>query len=712
MIVNIPAKLLFEQLQHIGAKLDESHFTALYQQLVAQYAGQPLECLKQLFQQLDLHGYRAALLPWQRFDRRLLPAAMLFNEQWWMAKNGEGDEVQLIAGDTLSQLEYGDQTVEAWVLWIRAPQTKREAASGDVTAGQLIRRALLSHKAWIGNVAVATVLVNLFAIFTSLFAMQVYDRVVPTLAYATLTTLVVGMLLVTVLDWVLKWIRTRIVDSLSADVDTRLSQYIYEHLLALRLDRQNTSLGMINAQVNGLETVRQFFTSSIVFGLVDLPFCLLFVAVIGVIGGKVGWVYALLLPVGLVIGLVIQVRLKNLVSARINRSGERQGLLIDSIRGAETIRTNNAGWRFAQEWRQISQSIANYTVRQKALSHMGSSLTASLSSIAYVSAIVVGVTQIEAGELTMGGMIACTIIGGRVIAPVAQSVNNLMHWQSVSHSLSMVNDLLSKETERRSEQTLLMLDQPINLIELDKIRFGYEQSPVHQLIVPKLTIRAGERIVLMGPVGCGKSTLLKLLAGLYRPSEGMVKFNGIDLWELDPQLLNAQMNYLPQQVHLFKGSLKDNLLISGTVSDQRMMQVAAELGINEVANSHPLGMDMPLAEGGEGLSGGQRQLVALSRTVAAQPRLWLLDEPTSSLDAETEKQVWQVLQANLREQDIVIVSTHRPLAAAHMATRMLVMKEGQIVRDGTPQELFPNQLGGQRQTLSATVKQGAAHANE
>jgi ATP-binding cassette subfamily C protein LapB len=458
--------------------------------------------------------------------------------------------------------------------------------------------------------------------------------------------------------------------------------------LHLRLDQQPRSLGTLAAQVGGLDAVRQFFSSGVVFALVDLPFALLFLAFIGIIGGAVGWVYALLLPVALLLGYVTQWRLRSLLRQQMLRSNERQGLLVDSIRGAESIRANNAGWRFAQEWQAVTASIDGYSIQQRAISSFSSVSTSSLSTLAYVAAVVVGVWQIEAGLLTMGGLIACSILGGRVIAPIAQSVQYLAQWQHVRQALQMVHQVLSLERDRRPDQQLLLPDELPKEVALDHVRFAYPESPICQVDIDDLQFTSGERVLLVGPVGCGKSTLLKILAGLYRPSEGRVRLGDADLWEIDPQLVASQVGYLPQAVQLFKGSLRSNLALTGATSDSRLLQITRELGIDAIAASSPQGMDLSISEGGEGLSGGQRQLVALARVLINQPRVWLLDEPTAALDGESEQRVWAALQEAVRPEDILIVATHRPMAAVRLATRVIVMQQGQVLKDGTPDRVL------------------------
>lgn len=560
-------------------------------------------------------------------------------------------------------------------------------------AGRLVWQELFRERGWMWQLVVATCLINLFAVSTSLFAMQVYDRVVPTLAYTTLTTLALGMAIVVTLDWTLKIVRARILDSLASAVDERLSQQVFEHLLQLRLDAQPRSLGTLAAQISSLETVRHFFTATVIFALVDLPFALMFLAFIMVIGGAVAWVYVLLLPAAILLGLVAQWRLKGLARDQLSRSNERQGLLVDSIRGAESIRANNASNRFAGEWRGLTQSINRYRIAQRAFTSLSSVTTSSLSVTAYVAGVVVGVAQIEAGLLTMGGLIACTILGGRVIAPVAQSVQHLVQWQHVKQALIMVHGVLALAPQRRLNQQLVAPTTPPDSLALEGVRFAYQASQVNQLNIDQLHFSAGERVLLLGPVGSGKSTLLKVLAGLYQPQEGRIRLGLADLWATDPALVTSWVGYLPQTVQLFRGTLRSNLSLNGTASDDRLLEISAQLGIDELSADSSLGMDLPISEGGEGLSGGQRQLVALARVFVNQPRIWLFDEPTSSMDREMEQRVWQALETTVQPEDIVIVSTHRPMLASRLVDRVLIMQRGRVVQDGSPATLLPRMVG-------------------
>jgi ATP-binding cassette subfamily C protein LapB len=692
----ISAPLLHLLLQRLGVSVERDELQA-----VCATAGerlpdvQPIDQLRYVLVHAQLKGVEPIQLVWRRFDLRRLPALVWHDDQWYLAERGDAGAIALIDAAEQRRLVLEDELQDALVLWLRPPAQRSKSIMPTLRgnlAAKLVLREMFREPGWVAKVVIATLIINLLAISTSLFAMQVYDRVVPTMAYATLTTLVVGMLLIICFDWLLKTLRARIIDSVSVSVDRRVSQQVFDHLLHLRLDIQPKSLGSLAAQVGGLDSVRQFFSSGVVFGLVDLPFALLFIVFIAIIGGKVGWVYTTLLPIALLLGLFTQARLRELMRKQLMRHNERQGVLVDSIRGAESIRASNAAWRFSAEWQAITASIDGYNVQQKAINSFSTVTTGSLSTLAYVSAVVVGVWQIEQGLLTMGGLIACSILGGRVIAPISQGVQYLTQWQNVSQSLQMVNQVLSLDRERRENQSLLLPEQPPECIGLDRVRFAYPESPVQQVNVPSLGFTSGERVLLVGPVGCGKSTLLKVMAGLYRPTEGRVRLGDADLWEVDPQVVNSQIGYLPQNVHLFKGTLRSNLALSGAAGDSRLLKVTRDLGLDGIAANNPLGMDLVISEGGEGLSGGQRQLVALARVVISQPRVWLLDEPTASLDAESEAMVWQVLEENIAPEDILIVSTHRPMRAMKIATRVIVMQRGEVVQDGKPEQVMPQML--------------------
>ena len=636
---------------------------------------------------VNRRNVRAAILRWDRFDHRQLPALIWHKDNWWFAETGEKGFIHLVGEGEIDISS--DELGEAAVLWLQVIGQK-ESKRFETFKSQSLRLMLteiMRKKRWLVEVLTATLVVNILTVAASLFTMQVYDRVVPSFAYATLWALVMGMAIVVVLDWTLKMIRSRILDSVARDVDQRVSQKLYERLMQLRLDTRPSSLGTMAAQVNGLETVRAFFSSSIVFALADCPFALFFIACIGIIGGAMGWVYLLLLIIGLIIGIIFQFQMRELSRKEIQRGHERHGLLVDTIQGAETIQSAGAEWRFAEMWRELTTAISGYTNKSRGLSNLTQITTGTLGTIAYVSAVVVGVFEIEAGHLTTGGIIACSILGGRVIGPVAQGVQNMMQWQYVRESLQMVDNLLEHQSARSDEQDLLVPEKLGGNIQLEGVRFAYQGSPVLRLNINNLSFKSGDRVAIVGANGSGKSTLLKVIGGLYRPASGQVRLGGADIWELDPQIINQYIGYLPQDVHLFRGTLRSNMTLAGGISDAKVLEIAKQLGIDRIAADSARGMEMEISEGGQGLSGGQRQLVALSRVFLAAPKIWLLDEPTASLDDDSEMRSMETLKKRIQPDDIVLISTHRPRTIA-LSNRMIVMARGQVAADGPTDEII------------------------
>ena len=654
----------------------------------------PTLCLRATLQALNIRGVRIAQLHWRRMDLRRLPALVFLNERWLLVERDE--DARSIRVDELTETGEWQQSVrepeelqDGLVLWAEnaSTQTGNESLMGRKSIS-LLKEALFRTRRWLLDISAATIVVNLLAVATAMFAMQVYDRVVPTLAYATLWTLVAGMAIVVTLDWLLKTYRSRILDSLASEVDQTVSQQIFNHVMNLQLDTRPRSLGTMAAQVGGLESVRQFFSSGVVFTLVDMPFALMFIVFIAIIGGPVAWVYASLLPIALALGWYGQHRMRVLTKKQMMRSNERQGMLVDAINGTESIRASHAGWQFSERWQGISDTVSAYGLQQKAINNTVQNTTASLSSAAYIAAIVVGVGQVADGAMTMGAMIACSILGGRVIAPIAQGARFVAQWQGVEQALDMVDGLLKLPTERAPDYTPVTQDRDSKQLLLEKVRFSYPDSPVKQLDIDRLSFQAGQRVAVLGAIGSGKTTLLKVLAGLYRPREGRVILGEADLWEMHPDQVVEQVGYLPQSVHLFQGTLHSNLTLGGNITDDRVLEVAQQLGIDRIAADSPYSMQLPISEGGDGLSGGQKQLVGLGRMMVARPRIWLLDEPTASLDGASEQQVLQALEQNLQPQDILVISTHRVPVARRLANRLLVMQEGKVVEDGKPDQIL------------------------
>lgn len=608
------------------------------------------------------------------------PALLWHQGQWRMILAVRGDQLLIENGEgSTAELERSADAdaLACWIGLSREPQPGIEA--GPL---RLVLRALAQRKRVLFEIGLSSILVNAFAIVTSLFAMQVYDRVVPTLAWSTLWALTTGVLVVLAFDAVLRVARAQALDRVARDIDEDLSQLLYQHLLALRMDSRPRSLGTLAARLTGFESVRSFFTASILFVFVDLPFVLVFIAVIGWIGGAVGSVYALLFPVALVAGWIGQRRMRRLVERQVVGLQQKNGLLIETIHGAETIKAAGAEWRFSARWADLSERLSADQLAVRGIVNRVTTLTHWLSSIAFVAVIVVGVYQIELGLLSVGGLIACSILGGRILQPISQVVMLATQWHGAREALRNLESVMRLPSERDSDRSLLTPDSlPVSLA-VKGLRFAYGRSPAAQIDVESLVFSPGDRIAVVGANGSGKTTMMRLLSGQYRPAAGQIRIGGVDVEQLAPAALGAQVGYMPQEVRLFRGSLRDNIELSGRrLDDSRLLEVLRASGLDALVAEHPRGLDLPIAEDGSGLSVGQRQQVGIARMLVQRPRIWLFDEPSASLDGSTEAAFVKTLAAAPAADDIVVYATHKTALLA-MATRVLVMRAGRIVHDG------------------------------
>ncbi|MFZ9379112.1 MAG: ATP-binding cassette domain-containing protein [Burkholderiaceae bacterium] len=627
--------------------------------------------------------YRIHQTALTQFNRAYLPALIFVNGKWQIIREKDSKLFLTTLWPEEDTLLDGSNLPVGVVISIRENEVTRLGQTERVISNshQLIANLLFSEKRWLFDISAATVVVNIFAVLTSLFAMQIYDRVVPTLAFNTLYALVTGVTVIYFMDWLLKISRAKILDRKSSYLDKKISDYIYDHILHVQLDKVPPSLGTLSAQVSGLDAARQFFSSTIIFILVDLPFAVLFIVVVAVIGGPIAVVYGVTFVISLVFAYFMQKKSQKMVKTFISRSNERTGMLVDSIRGNETIRSTGAAQHFLREWNAINHTISISGLQQKSLTNLGGVSSALFGSLSYVIAMIVGVHLISTGQLTMGALVASSILGGRILGPISQAVSYMIQYENVKQGIDMVDKLLELPRERAKQQALLSPDTSPSGLSMESLKFQYDKCSTPQLQVGSLQFSPGERVSLLGAIGSGKSTMLKVAAGLYKPTDGRIRLGFFDMWELDPFYISNNVCYLPQSVDLFKGTLKSNLCMDNDVSEVKLMHVMNLLGLDVIAQNSGKGLDMLIHEGGGGLSGGQRQLVGLGRIMLKQPTIWLLDEPTASLDSHAQKRVISAIQSLIRPSDILIFATHNPQLALELGTRMIIMENGMVIKD-------------------------------
>ncbi|WP_163267593.1 type I secretion system permease/ATPase [Chelativorans alearense] len=531
------------------------------------------------------------------------------------------------------------------------------------------------------EVALAAAVANLLAVTTSLFSMQVYDRVVPNLAFATLWVLAVGVGLAIFIEAVMRIVRSHLVDIVGRRLDLALSSRVFERALGMRLEARPKSTGSFTNQVREFDAVREFFTSTTIGALSDFPFVLLFIGIIAMIGGPVAWVLAAAVPCIVLPGILAQWPLSRMSRMHLKEGSIRNGLLIEAMSGAETVKTLQGEGHFQRLWEEYTALLAGNGARMRALS---STLTYSATAVqqsSYVLVMVVGVYQIAAGHMTSGGLLACAILSSRTTAPLTQLAGIFSRWQHMRAALKGMEAIMQAPIDRPAERKFVHRPRLAGAYRLEEMAFRYDQDSEPALRIPALAFEPGTATALLGANGSGKSTLLKLLAGLYQPAQGQLVLDGTDIRQIDPADVRRAIAYLPQDVRLFYGTLRDNLNLGLTArGDEELLEALAFVGAEGLVRDHPLGLDRQIGEGGAGVSGGQRQSIGLARIWLRDPRIVLLDEPTAAMDQALEMRVINNMRVWLSGRTLVVATHRQPVLS--LVRRAIVVKNGRPVADG------------------------------
>ncbi len=549
-------------------------------------------------------------------------------------------------------------------------------------------RSILLRKKVFFSAVIATVIINLVTLATSLYSMQVYDRVIPRSGFSTLWVLTAGVLFALLIDFILRTTRALMIEREAAKIDAEVSEFFFARAQAVRLDARPGGIGTMAAQLRGLEQVRALLSSASIFLIADLPFALFFIFVIASLAGIVAIVPIISFPLALGLAYLFS-RLIRKDTAKAQVSGNRKnGLLVESLDAAETVKANRGGWHMLARWNDLMDELQLHEDPVKRWSAIAGAVFSSLQQVAYVLIIAIGAVQVSNGEMTMGALIAVAIIAGRVNGPlVSQLPNFLVQWGYARSSLSALDAILALPLDRSSEMEVLRPDKLDGPIRLQEVQFAYPGAK-SGLNVPLLEIKPGERVALIGGVGSGKSTLLRILAGLYAPKDGHVTIGGLDMHHVAEDILRQHIGYLPQDTRMLNGTLRENILLGmPNPGDEVVMNVANDLGLAPMIAGHPLGLDLPISEGGRGLSGGQRTLAGLTRLMLSQPRVMLLDEPTANLDQATEARVLGAIRSGLSSDSTLVLVTHR-LQLLALVDRVIVVTNGRIRMDGSPKEVL------------------------
>jgi ATP-binding cassette subfamily C protein LapB len=569
-------------------------------------------------------------------------------------------------------------------------------AAGDpppAAAGDWLRAPLWANRGLFGQVAVAAVLINLFAIATSLFSMAVYNKVIPNNATQSLLALVIGILLVIGMDLLLRTLRGYFIDIAGVNIDHRVGNAIYARLLAMKLVDRKGSNGAFAGLLREFETLREVFASATVVALVDVPFVLLYIAIIAVIAPPLAIVPLIAVPIIVGIALGSQPLLNRLSAASLAQGLSKQGVIVETIAALETVKTSQAGPLLARRWQAAVHDHAALSLRQRGVAAIAANVAVTMQSLVYVATLTLGVTLIAEGQLSMGALVAASMLSGRAVAPLAQIATLLTR---LSQSLGAYRglDRLMTTPGERGETRPLRRPRLAGRIVFDRVSFRYPGASHRALDTVSFRIEPGERVAIIGRVGSGKSTIARLMLGLYAPEDGAIIIDDADIRQIDPDDLRANIGSVLQDVVLLSGSIRDNIALGDAALDDAAVLRAAQLaGAHDFIGALPGGYDVSLADRGEGLSGGQRQAIAVARAIArptgAPPRpILILDEATSAMDSESEAALIDRFVAEPPGQTIIMV-THRQ-SMLRLATRIILIDSGRIVADGPAHDVLPS----------------------
>lgn len=543
------------------------------------------------------------------------------------------------------------------------------------------------------KVMVAAILINLFALTSPIFIMNVYDRVIPNAAMETGWVLGIGALCVFGFDFLMRTLRGYFVDLAGRRTDVIAARRIYDQLLNMKLSQRPGSSGAFANMLRDFDSVRDFYTSATMTALVDLPFTLLFLAVIWYIGGPIALLLLILIVMVFATGFALQIPLKNNVRKATKSSEAKHGLLVETIQGLETIKSIGADGRLRARYGQYVAENAGYAQDARFISALGVNMATFFQQIAAILVVLAGMYLVRDAEMTVGGLMACVLLSGRAIAPIGQIANLMSRYHNAKGALKTLNGIMARPVERPAHTQFLHRPALKGKIEFRGVSFAYPGTDRKVLDNVSFTIQPGEKVGIIGRIGSGKSTIARQIMGLYDPSAGAIFFDDTDSRQIDPADLRRNTAYIAQDVVLFSGSVRDNLTASVPHAGEAEIFAASKAaGVHEFVSAHPMGYDAPVGEGGQGLSGGQRQCVALARAMLLGPSLYVCDEPTNAMDTQAENAFTQHVLQQTVDKTLILI-THRQHLLS-LVSRLILIDQGRVVMDGPREKVIEALTGG------------------
>ena len=544
------------------------------------------------------------------------------------------------------------------------------------------------------DIMFASMLANVLALATIVFSMNVYDRVIPSQSIPTLWVLAGGVLIAALFEFALKYTRLILSDMIGKRADLRISDKVFGHALRIKNSERSKSTGTFISQIRELEGVRELVTSTTITAFADLPFFLLFLVIFWLIGGNLFWVILVVVPLMIIPGLLMQKKLAQLAKEGMRESSIRNAILVEAVQGIEDIKLLRAETRFQNQWNHMNDVSASISMKQRKIVGVLNLWTQMIQGLTFAIVVLVGCFAVMKGDMTTGALVACSILSSRMLAPIAQITGVLGRYQQAKTAKQGLDELMRKQVDHPERQQLIQRSVLLGNYDLNGVVFKYaEDDSKPSALVQKLSIKAGEKIAILGRNGAGKSTLLQLLSGMQTATQGKVNLDDVDLTLLDPSDIRRDVALLNQSANLFYGTVRENLTLgSPLATDDDLMKALAVTGALAFIQEKKEGLDHIILEGGVGFSGGQRQALLLSRLLICQPNILLLDEPTASIDDVAEKQLIEHMKGWLANRTL-IVATHRR-AVLELVDRIIVVNDGRVVMDGTKEQIL-NQSSNQ-----------------
>ena len=592
-------------------------------------------------------------------------------------------------GTDIVPMERIKQQHEGYAIFVKPDfGLKHRAESEEIkSAGDWFWDTLFKFWPTYSQVLLAAVLINLFALASPLFVMNVYDRVVPNHAEETLWVLALGVTIVIFFDFLLKTLRSYFVDNTGKRIDVLLSSKIFSQVLNIKMQARPDSSGAFANRLREFESLREFFSSAALVAMVDLPFVILFLIIIYTIGGVVVLAPALAVPIVLATGIFLQWPMRRAISKEIEQKSQKHGVILETIGALETVKSLGAESRMQRDWERFVGRAAKTSLGARLVAGTGITFSQTAMQLVTVGVILLGVYQIMDGEMTIGGLIACTIISGRAMAPLGQVAMLLSRYNQAMVALDSLNEIMELPVEREAGKTFLSRPDIKGDVRFNQVSFSYPGVDVAAVDDVSFHIKPRERIAFIGPIGSGKTTISRLIAGLYEPTEGSVLLDNTDLRQIDPSDVRSHIGVVMQEVLLFQGSVRDNIAMGAPFADDAMILEASKLaGVHEFVSRHPQGYDWMVGERGQALSGGQRQAIGLARALITNPRILILDEPTSMMDMQAEKMFMHRLGTVLADKTMILI-THRPTLLS-LVNRVVILGHGKIVKDESKDDVL------------------------